>query len=87
MPKLNRYFLYIPEGPALPAKYLAAAVPLLRAYALSQNGFALRVGPMVVKNRWDSETIKEALADESKKLYSKSLQVGLIPIQMKLKIF
>ena len=67
MPKLNRYFLYIPEGPALPAKYLAAAVPQLRAYAISQNGFALRVGPMVVKNRWSSETIKEALADDSKK--------------------
>ena len=70
IPKLNRYFLYIPEGPALPAKYLAAAVPLLRAYAISQNGFALRVVPMEVKN-----------------LYSKSLLVGLIPIQMKLKIF
>ncbi len=67
IPKLNRYFLYIPEGPALAAKYLEQAVPLLRAYAISQNGFALRIGPMVVKNRWDSETIKEALADESKK--------------------
>jgi hypothetical protein len=64
MPKLNRDFLYIPEGPALPVKYLAAAVPLLRKYAISQNGFALRVGPMVVKNRWNSETIKEALDDE-----------------------
>ena len=67
IPKLNRYFLYIPEGPALAAKYLEQAIPLLRAYAISQNGFALRIGPMVVKNRWDSETIKEALADESKK--------------------
>ena len=67
MPKLNRYFLYIPEGPAIAAKYLEHAVPLLRAYAISQNGFALRIGPMVIKNRWDSETIKEALADENKK--------------------
>jgi lipid II:glycine glycyltransferase (peptidoglycan interpeptide bridge formation enzyme) len=67
IPKLNRYFLYIPEGPALAAKYLEQAIPLLREYAISQNGFALRIGPMVIKNRWDSETIKEALADESKK--------------------
>ena len=67
IPKLNRYFLYIPEGPALAAKYLEQAIPLLRTYAISQNGFALRIGPMVIKNRWDSETIKEALADESKK--------------------
>ena len=67
IPKLNRYFLYIPEGPALAAKYLEQAIPLLRTYAISQNGFALRIGPMVIKNRWDSETIKEALADESQK--------------------
>ena len=67
IPKLNRYFLYIPEGPALAAKYLEQAIPLLREYAISQNGFALRIGPMVIKNRWDGETIKEALADESKK--------------------
>ena len=51
IPKLNRYFLYIPEGPALAAKYLEQAIPLLREYAISQNGFALRVGPMVIKNR------------------------------------
>ena len=79
MPKLNRYFLYIPEGPALPAKYLEAAVPLLRKYAISQNGFALRVGPMVVKNRWSSETIKEALADESKKTLQQVTPTWIYP--------
>ena len=76
MPKLNRYFLYIPEGPAIAAKHLERAIPLLREYAISQNGFALRVGPMVIKNRWDSETIKEALADESKNLYHKLRLLG-----------
>lgn len=67
IPKINRFFLYIPEGPALAPHNLPAALPLLREFAKKENGFALRIGPMIVKNRWDSETIKAALADENKK--------------------
>lgn len=64
-PKLNKYFFYIPEGPTLPADKYDQALKLLTAYAKSQSAFAVRIGPMVVKARWESDLIKSALADES----------------------
>jgi lipid II:glycine glycyltransferase (peptidoglycan interpeptide bridge formation enzyme) len=64
-PKINKYFFYIPEGPTLPADKYESALPLLTEYAKAQGAFALRIGPMIIKSRWESDLIKSALADES----------------------
>ncbi len=64
-PKINKYFFYIPEGPTLPADKYEQALSLLTAYAKSRGAFALRIGPMIVKARWEADLIKSALADES----------------------
>ena len=64
-PRLNKFFFYIPEGPTLPIDKYEAALELLTAYAKGQGAFALRIGPMIVKARWEADVIKSALADES----------------------
>lgn len=64
-PKINRYFFYIPEGPTLSADKYESALDLLTSYARTSGAFALRIGPMIVKSRWEADLIKSALADES----------------------
>ncbi|NCA18303.1 MAG: peptidoglycan bridge formation glycyltransferase FemA/FemB family protein [Actinobacteria bacterium] len=64
-PRLNKFFFYIPEGPTLPIDKYESALELLTAYAKQEGAFALRIGPMVVKARWEADLIKSALADES----------------------
>lgn len=64
-PKINKYFFYIPEGPTLAADKYESALPLLTEYAREQGAFALRIGPMIIKSRWESDLVKSALADES----------------------
>lgn len=67
-PKINKYFFYIPEGPTLPVEkteQYERALQALTEYAKREGAFALRIGPMVVKARWEADLIKSALADES----------------------
>jgi lipid II:glycine glycyltransferase (peptidoglycan interpeptide bridge formation enzyme) len=64
-PRINKYFFYIPEGPTLPVDKYEAALDLLISYATSQGAFALRIGPMIVKARWEADLIKSSFADES----------------------
>lgn len=64
-PKLNKYFFYIPEGPTLSAEKYELALNVLTKYAKKEGAFALRIGPMIIKARWEADLIKSALADES----------------------
>jgi lipid II:glycine glycyltransferase (peptidoglycan interpeptide bridge formation enzyme) len=64
-PKINKYFFYIPEGPVLPVTYYEQALDLLITYAKERSAFAVRIGPTIVKARWEADLIKSALADES----------------------
>ena len=64
-PKINKYFFYIPEGPTLAAEKYEQALDLLTKYAKREGAFALRIGPMIVKARWEADLIKSALADET----------------------
>lgn len=64
-PKINKYFFYIPEGPTLPADKYEEALGELISYAKKEGAFALRIGPMIIKARWEADLIKSALADES----------------------
>ena len=64
-PKISRYFFYVPEGPTLPIEKYDGALVALKKYAKSEGAFALRIGPMVTRARWEADLIKSALADES----------------------
>jgi len=63
-PKINKYFFYIPEGPVLPIDKYESALDALISYSKNSGAFALRIGPMIVKKRWEADLIKSALADE-----------------------
>ena len=66
VPRLRRFFAYLPEGPDLdwdavatdPRAWLDPLVAALRA----QGAFAVRIGPQVVLRRWSAATIKQAMA-------------------------
>jgi lipid II:glycine glycyltransferase (peptidoglycan interpeptide bridge formation enzyme) len=68
VPRLRRYLAYLPEGPDLPWEQAAGDGQLqrwlgpLRTYLAAQGAFAIRVGPPVVRRRWDAPTLKAALA-------------------------
>ena len=64
-PRINKYFFYIPEGPTLSVNHYEQALDLLIAYAKKEGAFALRIGPMIVKARWEADLIKSSFADES----------------------
>ena len=68
IPKLSRWFGYLPEGPLLnwrgPLTEIDEALDLLVAYAKKRGVFLLRIGPLVEKSFWSAQTIKTALASE-----------------------
>jgi lipid II:glycine glycyltransferase (peptidoglycan interpeptide bridge formation enzyme) len=68
VPRMRRYFAYLPEGPLLD---WAAATDLTElrglldpmiAHLRSRRAFAVRMGPPVVVRRWSAETVKAAVA-------------------------
>lgn len=69
IPKLPKWFGYLPEGPLLnwhgPLKEIDEALDLLVAYAKKRNVFLLRIGPLVEKSSWSAQTMKTALAGEA----------------------
>lgn len=69
IPKLPKWFGYLPEGPLLnwhgPLKEIDDALDLLIAYAKKRNVFLLRIGPLVEKSSWSAQTMKAALAGEA----------------------
>lgn len=68
IPKLQKWFGYVPEGPLLDWQGLIGeidqALALLVEYAKKKGVFLLRIGPLVEKSSWSSQTMKTALASE-----------------------
>ena len=65
LPKLQRFLAYLPEGPDIDwfDGRLADWLTPLAAHLKSQGAFGIRMGPPVVIRRWNSATIKAAIAD------------------------
>ena len=69
VPKVKRFLAYIPEGPVLPWEQVvsnpAAWFSPLLEHAKGKGAFALKMGPAVATRRWQAETVKKAIADDS----------------------
>ncbi|WP_133755480.1 lipid II:glycine glycyltransferase FemX [Naumannella halotolerans] len=67
VPKLNRWFAYLPEGPVLDwgGDHVEQALQALARYLKKRGAFAIRIGPTTVSRRWHTATVKAAIAEES----------------------
>ncbi len=69
VPRLPRYLAYLPEGPDLPWAEVAADptrwLDPLTTHLRRRGAFAVKLGPPVPVRRWDSATLKAAVAEES----------------------
>ncbi|MFE2225449.1 lipid II:glycine glycyltransferase FemX [Streptomyces kronopolitis] len=65
VPKLRRYFAYLPEGPAIDwsAPDLEQWLEPMLTHLKSRRVFSVRMGPPVVMRRWSAEVVKAAIAD------------------------
>ncbi|MFL6088853.1 MAG: lipid II:glycine glycyltransferase FemX [Aeromicrobium sp.] len=65
VPRLNRFLVYLPEGPAIDwtGSDLTEQLAALTTYLKTQRAFAIRMGPPVVTRRWYAPTLKAAIAD------------------------
>jgi lipid II:glycine glycyltransferase (peptidoglycan interpeptide bridge formation enzyme) len=68
LPKISKWFAYVPEGPLLnwqgPLDEIEEALALLVDFAKEEGVFLLRIGPLVEKSSWSASTMKAALASE-----------------------
>lgn len=70
IPRLPWSLAYLPEGPSLPwldatgqhSEPVQAWTAPLTAYLKSQRAFTIKMGPPVIARRWESATLKEAIA-------------------------
>ncbi|WP_370218827.1 lipid II:glycine glycyltransferase FemX [Kitasatospora sp. GAS1066B] len=64
LPKLKRYLAYLPEGPTIDwcDQDLDRWLSPMLAHLKAQGAFSVKMGPPVVIRRWESTTIKEAIA-------------------------
>jgi lipid II:glycine glycyltransferase (peptidoglycan interpeptide bridge formation enzyme) len=73
LPKVDRHFGYLPEGPDLPwdqEETVLAALQALVSFAKANNIFQLKMGPHVWARTWDNESLKDAIADAHAKKIS-----------------
>ncbi|MCX6404340.1 MAG: peptidoglycan bridge formation glycyltransferase FemA/FemB family protein [Actinobacteria bacterium] len=73
LPKVDRYFGYLPEGPDLPwekTEIVSDALQALVSFAKANNIFQLKMGPHVWARTWNNENLKEAIAGEQAKKIS-----------------
>lgn len=64
VPGLRRFLAYIPEGPVIDwgsADLEAWLLPMVE-HLRAAGAFAVRMGPPVVRRRWDAATVKAAIA-------------------------
>lgn len=67
IPRVKRYLAYLPEGPLLdwqPGDLDSWLEPML-AHLRSRKAFTVKMGPPVVVRRWWSDTIKDALKENT----------------------
>jgi lipid II:glycine glycyltransferase (peptidoglycan interpeptide bridge formation enzyme) len=69
VPKLKRYLAYIPEGPVIDwqSPNLVEWLAPLIDYLKGKNAFGIKMGPPITHRRWESDTLKEAIAQRSAK--------------------
>lgn len=68
VPRMNRYFAYMPEGPDLVwenTHQVEQALNALVDFARNQNVFQIKIGPHVWTRRWQAETLKTAIAEKA----------------------
>lgn len=67
LPKIKRYFAYVPEGPAIEwhSEHLADWLTPMVKHLKNQRAFGIRMGPPVVARRWHASTLKQAIADDA----------------------
>lgn len=68
VPRVNKYLAYLPEGPDLDwadETLVHRALIALVDYEKSRGVFQIKMGPHVWVRRWFSETLKDAIANES----------------------
>lgn len=72
VPRLKYTLAYLPEGPSLdlvsvtgPRRPLDEWLNPLVAHLKSRKAFAVKMGPPMAVRRWDADTLKDALAEES----------------------
>ncbi|MEK0100394.1 peptidoglycan bridge formation glycyltransferase FemA/FemB family protein [Streptomyces sp. A475] len=65
LPKVKKYFAYLPEGPVIDwtAEGLDQWLRPMLAYLRAQGVFSVKMGPPVVQRRWSAEAVKAAIAD------------------------
>ncbi|WP_194921795.1 lipid II:glycine glycyltransferase FemX [Catenulispora rubra] len=65
LPFLRRSLAYLPEGPILDLTSADAgqALKLLLAHLRKRRAFTVKMGPQLVSRRWNSETLKKAIAE------------------------
>ena len=69
VPKLKKYLAYLPEGPDLDwsSADVDEALTALVEYLRPIGVFQIKIGPHVWVRRWQSETLKDAIASEAVK--------------------
>jgi lipid II:glycine glycyltransferase (peptidoglycan interpeptide bridge formation enzyme) len=73
LPKVDRHFGYLPEGPDINwenSETVAAALQALVSFAKANKIFQLKMGPHVWARTWNNENLKEAIAGEQAKKIS-----------------
>ncbi|MFJ3222588.1 lipid II:glycine glycyltransferase FemX [Streptomyces sp. NPDC086783] len=65
LPKLKRYFAYLPEGPVIDwaSGDLGEWLEPMLAHLRRRGAFSVRMGPPVVTRRWSADALKAAIAD------------------------
>ncbi|MFK0115264.1 lipid II:glycine glycyltransferase FemX [Streptomyces sp. NPDC090994] len=65
LPKVRRYFAYLPEGPVVDwtAPDLEQWLTPMLAHLKERGAFSVRMGPPVVARRWSADAVKAAIAD------------------------
>ncbi|OIV37518.1 peptidoglycan bridge formation protein FemAB [Mangrovactinospora gilvigrisea] len=69
VPKVKKYLAYMPEGPVIDwyDENLQRWLDPMLAHLKRKGAFAVKMGPPAVIRRWDSATIKKAIADDTAK--------------------
>ncbi|WP_396121836.1 lipid II:glycine glycyltransferase FemX [Aestuariimicrobium sp. p3-SID1156] len=67
LPKIKRHLAYLPEGPVLDwtRNDVPEMLDALVKHCRKQGAFAVRIGPTINHRVWHTDTIKDAIADDS----------------------
>ncbi len=69
LPKVKKYLAYLPEGPVIDwaAGDLDSWLTPMAEHLRSEGAFGIRMGPPVITRSWAADTVKKAIADETRR--------------------